>query len=78
MKRVEDLELGVSDLRQLEQAQIWRDGMVDPNLAVDLEGCGGSQALVEVPKASAKMTTIVWSGNESKRKWCNNVKVREL
>jgi len=52
--------------------------MVDPNLAVDLEGCGGSQALVEVLKASAKMTTIVWSGNQSKRKWCNNVKVREL
>jgi hypothetical protein len=48
------------------------------NLAVDLEGCGGSQALVEVPKASTKMTTIVWSGNESKRKWCNNAKVREL
>jgi hypothetical protein len=78
VERVEDLELGVSDLRQLASTDLawWHGGSY--NLAVDLEGCGGSQALVEVPKASTKMTTIVWSGNESKRKWCNNAKVREL
>lgn len=39
----------------LEQVQIWRDGIVDPSLVVDLEGCGGSPVLAELPKACAKI-----------------------